>query len=55
LPRFTITLKRPVVAFALVSVAEHLTKERPILKRLPDLGWQETGTDPSTASLAVTL
>jgi len=51
----TVTLKRPSVAFALVSVAEHVTKVRPILKRLPDLGWQDTGTEPSTASLAVTL
>ena len=53
--RFTVTLKRPAIVFALVSVAEQLTKVRPILKRLPDLGWHDTGTEPSTASLAVTL
>jgi hypothetical protein len=41
--------------FPLLSAAEQVTSVRPIVKRLPDLGWHETGTTPSTLSLAVTL
>ena len=51
----TVIVNLAVAVFPLLSVAEHLTTVRPILKRLPDLGRHDTGTAPSTSSRAVTL
>jgi hypothetical protein len=47
--------KWAVWVFALVSVAEHRTTvRRPTGKKLPEFGWQATGTAPSTSSCALT-
>ena len=51
----TVTLNDAFRVLALESVAEQLTTVRPIGNRLPDRGWQVTGTRSSTASVAVTL
>ena len=53
--RRTVTLKLAVAVFPLMSAAVQFTTVLPILKRLPDAGLHVTGTEPSTASLAVTL
>jgi hypothetical protein len=53
--RRTVTTKPAVVVLPLVSTAEHVTFVRPVLNRLPDLGLQDTGTAPSTSSLAVSV
>src|SRR6187551_2957474 len=52
--RRTVILKLAVPALALVSVAEQLTRVRPMRKRVPERGRHVTGTGPSTSSVAVT-
>ena len=49
------TAKAALAVLALESAAEQRTVVRPTLKRLPDFGRHETGTAPSTSSVAVTL
>ena len=53
--RLTVIVNLAVAVFPLLSDAEQLTTLRPILKRLPDLGWHDTGTEPSTSSRALTV
>jgi hypothetical protein len=49
-------IRNPAVrVFALVSVAEHVTTVRPIMKRLPDLDSRATARSPSTSSRPMTL
>jgi hypothetical protein len=49
-----VILNLAVRVLPLVSVAEHVTRVRPIRNRVPDLGLHETGTAPSTSSRAAT-
>lgn len=49
------TVNAALAALALESVAEQVTLVRPSLKRVAECGPQVTGTEPSTASHAVTL
>ncbi|HET7248964.1 MAG TPA: hypothetical protein VFI79_03895 [Gemmatimonadales bacterium] len=51
----TVIVKRVEAVLALESLAEQVTFVRPILNELPARGVQTTGTEPSTASRAVTL
>jgi hypothetical protein len=50
LRRVTVIVNLVVRVLPLVSVAEHVTTVRPMGNRLPDLGWHDTGTAPSTSS-----
>jgi hypothetical protein len=51
---FTCRLKLPSAVFPAESLAEQITIESPIEKRLPGGGAQVTGTTPSTSSIAET-
>jgi hypothetical protein len=49
-----VTVNAAMAVLALESVASQRTVVLPTFKRLPDLGWHATGTEPSTSSVAVT-
>jgi hypothetical protein len=48
-------MKLDVAVFPLLSLAEQVTFVRPSLKRLREGGGHDTGTEPSTSSVAVTV